>query len=183
MKETKIRLALFTISEYEKEQEWLAKQHKAGWKLVDATLPCFYRFEKCEPEEVVYQLDYNEERMAQNDEYIQMFEDCGWEYITEMAGYSYFCKPISKMNGEEEIFSDDASKLDMIERVFKGRMLPMLVVFFLIIIPQLTGMIHQGFSTGKLVVFGVYAVVFVMYVTIFIRFGVQYTRLKKKIEK
>lgn len=28
---TKLKIAFFTIPEYEKEQVWLAKQHKKGW--------------------------------------------------------------------------------------------------------------------------------------------------------
>ena len=32
------KIAFFTIPEYEKEQDWLEKQHRNGWKLVNATL-------------------------------------------------------------------------------------------------------------------------------------------------
>lgn len=42
-----------------------------------------------------------------------MFEDAGWEYVTEFVGFSYFRKPVSEMNGKEEIFSNDTSKADM----------------------------------------------------------------------
>lgn len=48
---------------------------------------------KCTPEDVVYQLDYNEEGLTHKDEYVQMFRDCGWEYIQDFGGYSYFRKP------------------------------------------------------------------------------------------
>ena len=37
-----------------------------------------YLFEKCEPEDVVYQLDYNPEGDGHKAAYVQMFEDCGW---------------------------------------------------------------------------------------------------------
>lgn len=53
MRETTRKIAFFTITEYEKEQEWLSKWHRRGWKLTKATLPCFYKFERCEPDEVV----------------------------------------------------------------------------------------------------------------------------------
>ncbi len=180
MSKGKIKFAFFTIPEYEKEQEWLRKQHQAGWKLTKATLPGFYRFEKCEPEDVVYQLDYNQEGLSQKNEYVQIFRDCGWEHITDMAGYSYFRKPVAQMNGKEEIFCDDDSRMDMIERVFKGRMIPLFVIFFLIIIPQMLIQSHMGtFVNG--VLFGVLLVVFVMYLVIFIQFGTQYAKLKKRI--
>ena len=180
MKETKMKLALFTVPEYEKEQEWLAKQHKAGWKLLSVSAPCFYTFEKCEAEDVVYQLDYNEEGLENKSEYVQMFEDCGWEYIADMLGYSYFRKPVAEMNEKEEIFCDDASRMDMIERVFRGRMIPLLVIFFLIIIPQISMMIENHFMAGK-VIFGIYIVMFVIYVIMFVQFGIQYYRLKKRL--
>lgn len=180
MSNRKTKLAFFTVPEWEKEGEWLRKQHQSGWKLVNATLPCFYRFEKCMPEDVVYQLDYNQEGMAQKIECVQMFRDCGWEYITDMAGYSYFRKPVSEMQEEEGIFCDDASRMDMIERVFKGRMIPLLIIFFLIIIPQLFLQSHGGsFANG--VLFAIYVAMFVLYLMLFVQFGIQYAGLKKRL--
>lgn len=175
MSNKKIKLAFFTISEYKKEEEWLQKQHNAGLRLRRAILPCFYTFEKCEPENVVYQLDYNKEGLNNKTEYVQMFKDCGWEHITDMAGYSYFRKPVSEMVENEEIFSDDDSKLDMVKRVFKGKMIPLLIIFFLIIIPQL--FIQR--AIGNWTLFGIYVALLILYITLFIHFGIQYAKLKK----
>lgn len=180
MRETTIKIAFFTVPEWEKEQDWLRKQHQAGWKLINATLPCFYKFEKCEPEDVVYQLDYNQEGLEHKEEYIQMFQDCGWEYITEMVGYSYFRKPVSQMSEREEIFCDDASRMDMIERVFKGRMIPLFAIFFLVIIPQLFVQSYMG-TIASNIIFGIYVMLFVLYVTIFVQFCAQYAKLKKRL--
>ena len=41
--------------------------------------PCLYVFEKCTPEDVVYQLDYKNN--AETSNYFQIFRDYGWEYI------------------------------------------------------------------------------------------------------
>lgn len=70
------------------------------------------------------------------EDYIQMFADCGWEYIQDLNGFSYFRKPKQAMNGEEEIFCDEQSKQDMIKRVYQGRVIPLIIVFifFLLII-------------------------------------------------
>lgn len=70
MSNTKLKLGFFTIAEYEQEQEWLAKQHRTGWKLRSAVIPCFYTFERCTPEDVVYQLDYNKEGLEHKSEYV-----------------------------------------------------------------------------------------------------------------
>ncbi len=182
MGKIKRKIAFFTIPEYKKEEDWLKEQHKAGLKLVKATLPCFYTFEECEAEDVVYQLDYNEEGLKNKAEYVKMYEDCGWEHITDMSGYSYFRKSVSQMAEKEEIFSDDESKMDMIERVFKGRMIPSLIIFFGVIIPQL---IMQGLmgEPENWILFGFFGIMFGLYVTAFIKFGICYAKLKKDIKK
>lgn len=126
---SKLALRFFTVPEWENEQDYLRSMHKKGWRFVRYILPCFYCFESCEPEDVVYQLDYNEDGAARHsDEYFQLFRDCGWEFVQYFAGFSYFRKPASELHGEEGIFSDAASRLDMMRRMFIARLLPGLVI-------------------------------------------------------
>lgn len=126
MKKTKTEFKYFTIPEWKREEKYLREQHKNGWEFVSVNFPGLYHFKKCEPKDVIYQLDYNSDSVAQKSEYIQMFRDCGWEYLQNFVGYSYFRKAASDMDGtEEEIFCDDASRLDMIKRVFSQRMVPL----------------------------------------------------------
>ena len=120
----------FSIFEYEKEEKYLREMHKSGWRFLKVTGLGVYHFEKCIPADVIYQLDYNQDSKEHKDEYLQMFSDCGWEYLQNYAGYSYFRKPAADMNGDEEIFCDNESKLQMMERVLKGRMTPLLILFF-----------------------------------------------------
>ena len=84
---TKRESKCFTIFNHEKEEEYLRNQHKAGWKFVKATGFGRYHFEKCQPEDVIYQLDYNQEGLKNKAEYVQMFADCGWEYIQDYVDY------------------------------------------------------------------------------------------------
>ena len=128
MKTRKTELRIFTIADWEKEERYLQKRHREGWKFRRVNLLGIYHFERCTPEDVVYQLDYNEEGLKHKDEYVQMFQDCGWEYMQDFGGYSYFRKPVSQMQGEEKIFCDDESRLDMMRRVFAGRYLPILII-------------------------------------------------------
>ena len=141
---TKKEFRWFTIFEYEKEHVYLRQQHQNGWKLVRVTGLGMYHFEQCTPEDVVYQLDYNQEGSANRAQYTQMFADCGWEYILEFVGYSYFRKPAAEMDGEEEIFCDDSSKLAMMERVYKGRLTPLLVLFLACLLPQFLLSLSNG---------------------------------------
>ena len=139
--------------------------------------PGFYHFEKCEPEDVVYQLDYNQDGISHKEEYVKMFNDCGWEYIQDFAGYSYFRKPVSEMDGDEEIFCDDASRADMLKRVFVGRMTPLLSMFFLVIIPQIYMLRQQNTPLHHALA------VFFIFMFMFIYFGLAFFKYWKKVHK
>lgn len=171
----------FTIPQWTQEQDYLREQHKKGWKFTRVSFPGIYSFESCQPEDVIYQLDYNQEGLTHKEEYLQMFSDCGWEYLQDFVGYSYFRKPVSRMDAEEEIFCDDASRLDMMRRVIRGRMLPMAAILFCVIIPQL---FMQNAETGiRGVLFWVFAVFLVVYLALFISFGYQFWKYRKSLYK
>ena len=182
MKDTKMEFKVFTIPEWKKEQDYLREQHKKGWKFVRVKFVGCYFFEKCTPQDVVYQLDYNPEGIAHKEEYVQMFRDCGWEYLQDYVGYSYFRKAASEMNGNEEIFCDDASRMDMMKRVVKGRMLPLLCIFFLIILPNIY-MQSQGSEFINHILAGVFAALFVLYLILFVWFGIQFWNCWKESKR
>lgn len=91
--QTKKQIRFFTIFQYEQEQDYLRQMHRSGWKLKQVTGLGMYHFEQCPPQDVIYQLDYNKDGLAHREEYLQMFADCGWQYIQDYVGYSYFRKP------------------------------------------------------------------------------------------
>ena len=173
--ETNKELKFFTITQHKQEEQYLRRMHNEGWKFVKVTGLGMYHFEKCQPEDVVYQLDYNTEGSANKAEYIRMFADCGWDYLQEYFGYSYFRKAAADMDGEEEIFSDDSSRLAMMERVYKGRLTPMLVIFFATLLPQFVMNLSRG-NYGVAVFLGAFLA---LYVAIFAIFAVRYYKLKK----
>ena len=177
---TKKEFKYFSIFNHEGEQEYLSKMHGEGWRFVKVTGFGVYHFEECEPMEVSYQLDYNQEGIAHKSEYVQMFADCGWEYIQDYAGYSYFRKPTSEMSGDEEIFCDDESRLAMMERVYKGRLLPLVVLFSACLVPQFILSVCSYKSYGLSALFGG---IIVFYLTIFAAFGIKYSKFKKNIRK
>lgn len=123
------------------------------------------------------------ESVTNKNEYIQMFRDCGWEYLQNYVGYSYFRKPASEMDGtEEEIFCDDASRLDMMKRVFRQRMIPLLGIFFLIIIPQMLLQSRIDTSANH-TPFVVFCIMFVLYLLIFLSFAVQFWKCYRLIHR
>lgn len=179
MKQQKKEFKFFTIADYEKEQDYLREMHNHGWKFKKVSGLCMYHFEECEPMDVIYQLDYNQEGIAHKEEYIQMFEDCGWEYMQDYVGFSYFRKPVGIMNADESIFCDDESRLEFMKRIFKGRLIPLLVAFFMVIIPQLIMQFRIG-AYGLVLIF---AILLILYLSIFIWYGKQYHDFKTRISK
>lgn len=171
----------FSIIEYDQEAEYLRSMHRKGWKVVKISFPGFYTFESCEPEDVVYQLDYNQEGISHKAEYIQMFADCGWEHLFDFVGYSYFRKPAAEMSSDESIFCDDASRLAMLERIYKGRLIPLLILFCLIVLPQLVLQMFHLNNPIRLGLFVLYLVITILYLSIFLYFGINYYRMAKKV--
>lgn len=165
----------FTIFEYEKEQDYLQEMHKSGWKFVKITGLGMYHFEKCIPQDVVYQLDYNKEGLAHKEEYLKMFDDCGWEYIQDFLGYSYFRKAVAEDGVAEEIFCDEESRFQMMQRVLKGRMLPLLTIFLAILLPQF---MIQLFSYHNYFIAAFIGAVLVLYVSIFLMCFMKYQQYK-----
>ena len=175
--ERKKQFRWFTIFEYEKEQDYLREMHKSGWRFVKVKGLGMYHFEKCAAEDVVYQLDYNKEGLEHKDEYLKMFEDCGWEYIQDYAGYSYFRKAVSEDGVVEEIFCDEESRMQMMQRVIKGRMLPLLIIFFACLLPQF---LINLLSTHNYVIAVTYGVILAIYVAVFAMGYVKYQQYRSR---
>ena len=173
---TKKEFRYFSIFNHEKEQVYLQEQHRHGWKFWKVTGLGMYHFVECEPEEVVYQLDYNPEGSAHREEYQKMFADCGWEYIQEYAGYSYFRKPVEVGGEAEAIFCDESDRLAMLERVYKGRLLPVLVVFSACILPQFV----LSLMNGRPVFAGIMGAILGLYATMFAYCAIHYYRKKNQ---
>lgn len=109
---------VFYIAEFREEEAWLSYMHRQGWKLLDIDrLGFHYRFERCSEEDYIYQLDFKEDGIADRD-YIQMYQDYGWEYVLRFRHWFYFRK--KKIEGVKEdmsIFSDNESRIAMCKQV------------------------------------------------------------------
>ena len=166
----------FSILQHKKEEEYLRAMHKSGWRFVRVCGFGKYHFEKCEPEDVVYQLDYNPQTKERYAEYLQMFSDCGWEHIQDYAGYGYFRNPAARMNGDEEIFNDDDSKTAMMSRVFKSRLLPLCGILCGFLLPTfIINIINQNYFP---VVF--LGAIIGVYIGVFTVCGISYYKMKKR---
>lgn len=174
----------FTIADYIEEEKWLREQHRAGRKLVGIRLPCFYIFESCEPEDVIYRLDYKNSDYSE--EYLGMYRDFGWEFFARCAGWLYFRKPAAaaETEGDGELFSDNASRLDMITHIVKTRLLPVTVLFLGCTLPNMLRVLCGSMPgiAGMILMCICSALVFAnMFLLIYC--GVKLSRIRADIEK
>ena len=131
--ETKRVFNYFTIADWEREQDWLTEMAAQGWRFVK-TNGFFYTFVRCNPEQVVYRLDYSGLRKGERGNYYAMFRDYGWEYLQDINGFSYFRKPADGVSKEElELFSDGESRIKMIKKFLVAKM-PLVYLIFLAVI-------------------------------------------------
>ena len=134
--EKKVVYRIATIADYDREALYLGEMHAQGWKLKEVSysnlvVAVKYTFEKCQPEQVSYQLDFYPMKKSERASYLQLFKDCGWEHITDFNGFSYFRKLHSgiESDAEFEIYNDASGKLAVVKRILIIRMIPILLIF------------------------------------------------------
>lgn len=152
--EKKVVYRIFTIADYEREALYFREMHAKGWKLKEVTysnlvVAVKYTFEKCQPEQVSYQLDFYPMKKSERASYLQLFKDCGWEHITDFNGFSYFRKLRSgiESDAEFEIYNDAAGKLAMVKRILRLRLVPVLLLLA-IHIPFLVKLLNRSNAYG-----------------------------------
>ena len=185
MMEKKIVYRIFTIADYDREALYFREMHAKGWKLrkVSYSILLFavkYTFEKCQPEQVSYQLDFYPMEKSERVSYLQLFKDCGWEHITDFNGFSYFRKLHSgiESDAEFEIYNDAVGKLAMVKRILTRRMLPILLLF-LALLPVFSKFV-SGSSSFSWEVFLIFIIDWVLLIVFAIQISYIFWRLFQK---
>ena len=183
--EKKIVYRIFTIADYEREALYFREMHAKGWKLREVSYSILlfavkYTFEKCQPEQVSYQLDFYPMEKSERASYLQLFKDCGWEHITYFNGFSYFRKLHSgiESDAEFEIYNDAAGKLAMVKRILTRRMLPILLLF-LALLPVFSKSVTGG-SSFSWEVFLIFIIDWVLLIVFVIQISYIFWRLSQK---
>ena len=169
--EKKIVYRIFTIADYEREALYFREMHAKGWKLrkVSYSILLFAvknTFEKCQPEQVSYQLDFYPMEKSERASYLQLFKDCGWEHITDFNSFSYFRKVHSEIesDAEFEIYNDAAGKLAMVKRMLMMRMLPILILFSVLLPVFLKLLSGRGyFSWGMFLIVSIDCILLIVF--------------------
>lgn len=125
---TKMEWKLFFITDFEKVEAYLTDMHRKGWELVNIRFGMFYCFKEVEPVDITYKLDFMKLDKVERASYLQMYADYGWENVTHCRSFWIFRKETSQAD-DTEIFSDKASKLAMIERIYRARIILSLFLY------------------------------------------------------
>ena len=183
--EKKVVYRIATIADYDREALYLRKMHSEGWKFKEVSysnlvVAVKYTFEKCQPEQVSYQLDFYPMKKSERASYLQLFKDCGWEHITDFNGFSYFRKAHSEIesDAEFEIYNDVAGKLAVVKRILTMRMLPILLLF-LALLPVFSKFVSGG-SSFSWEVFLIFIIDYVLLIVFAIQISYIFWRLFQK---
>lgn len=99
----------------QKEQEWLNEMSKQGWALKSFFLG-FYKFEKSEPGEYIYQIDLLPEKVNKQ-EYYDFMEETGTQVVCSWFYWVYLRKKASE--GNFEMYSDKESLKEHYKKIIQ----------------------------------------------------------------
>lgn len=105
MKDTKTEIKFFSVPQWKKEEEYLREQHKNGWEFVALSGLCLYRFRRCEPKDVVYQLDYNPDSLVKKMNTFKCLGIADGNTCRIMRGTVIFGKQLLKWTEQRKKFS------------------------------------------------------------------------------
>ena len=106
-----------TFLDDQKEQQWLNEMADKGWYFKKFSFP-FYTFEQGEPGEYVYRTEVlkNFGFGQEVKDYLDFVQEAGIEVVQKRL--TWVCFRQHKSEGEFELYSDVASKLSYVNRVY-----------------------------------------------------------------
>lgn len=169
-KQTITRYKWFWAWQDHKEEEWLQSMSLQGWHLVTMSIG-FYKFEKGEPANYVYRLDFNTNSSKNLIEYVGLFQDAGWEYLGRLSSWQYFRK-LAAPGEEPEIFTDNESKIAKYQRIITFLVI-LSPVYFVIFFPHMADRVPLPFAI----------VVGAFYFTLMVIYSVAIVSLARRINQ
>ncbi len=135
----------------EKEEKWLNKELRKGWKLVGGKLT--YNFEATRVDNQAIRLDYRDFKSQRNfEDYIQFMTDNGWEHLcgSKNSGKQYF---IGSKTQDTELFSDNESRVELEKRHRNGLLTTLAVILIIYFIFYLNNIIDLSVLTDPKAIF------------------------------
>lgn len=183
MAEKVTMIRVFTIADFKEEEVWLREMARNGLHFLRTIVPCFYIFETGEPRDVIYRLDFPNN--ADDGDYNRMLEEFGWENCGRCMGWIYWRRNADEMADEREgeLFSDDASRLDMVKKVLLTRLLPLMTIFICCVLPNLFRALDGEFYAANGFMLGFFGIMAALYIYLFIHCGGKLLRMRNELDK
>lgn len=118
----------FWADQDEAQEVWLREMASQGLHLKSLNVFCRWTFEKGEPADVAYRVDFPGKK---DPHFNQLLQDAGWEPAAELAGWQYWRKPV-EAGVAPEIFTDNASKVQKFKTVLATLFLLTLPLFLML---------------------------------------------------
>lgn len=183
MNTTLTKQRLFWPWQDEKEEAWLEEMSASGWHLRSVNLPWTYRFEQGAGRQYSYRLDYmymNKQKLA---EYLQIFQDAGWEYLGEMSNWRYWRKLV-ETGGPAEIFTDNESKIKKYQRVllFMAFVLMMLILLAINLFHNGTPLTQPSSVVDAIYLIArlLYAIIIPVYIVVVVKLLIRIGQLRRQ---
>ncbi|QDP39922.1 DUF2812 domain-containing protein [Radiobacillus deserti] len=161
---------IFWVWQNDAEENWLRNMANNGWDFIRYNW-FFYTFKRTEPKDYVYKLDYKGNRKNDVAEYINLFEDAGWEHVGRFQDWYYFRTNASLHKETPDIYSHLESKVKKykdLSNFILNVLIAVLTIFFTIVLPAKYAYV---------------SILQILYVILILLNGFSYVRLLRKIRR
>lgn len=168
-KRYRLSLRLFGPVSYRKEEQFLQRMALSGWHLQSVHIP-LYTFTRGRGGRYNYKLDFQSGEDREG--YMQLFADMGWAHVCSVpkpGGYWHYFRRPGEAGEDAELYSDLQSQLDLVHRVRRRMLAPLLVLLLIggagLLIGRVTAKAHvfsffSGFLSG---IGGLFVVVCILF--------------------
>lgn len=120
----------------QKREAWFRQMSQDGWHLKSIGFGgLVFNFTPGEKLDYIYQLDFRQEDKKKMGEYLDLFEDAGWEHVLSWNGWQHFRKRFED-DDRDQIFTENQSKIQKYRRVL-GSFLLFLPTYMIIFMAKL----------------------------------------------
>lgn len=162
--------------DYEKEEQWLNNMSEKGYHFKSFNL-FFYLFEVNKEESYTYRIELLPKDHG-NQDYLSFMEDTGVEHVDSYLKWIYLRKP--KSLGTFENYTDNRTKLELLNRIFYFQLAVTLFSFIVFIVEL--GLLLHGFHLLILLSCSFIAVLTLGVATVSLRNWRRIRKLKEDIE-
>ena len=103
-----VRKIFFAWNE-DKEREFLEEMALKGYRLVKVQFGK-YTFAEDKAKKLIYQFDFRGFDKMSEQEYLQIYEDAGWSFISRIGGWYYFSREWNPEGLDLSLFNNNQSK-------------------------------------------------------------------------